>query len=274
MSYKIKINTPSGGVMDETELLSRKDHFLFFIERHRKAVLGGLFFIILVAAAGGIVMWLEHRQTQEAWLLEGQAQAHYLDRSLDDPEQSKESVSKATGLYKKILKDYPRTVPAQSALYLLGNSLMEQEDYNGAIEAYQQFLEEYGRNSLLQGLVRQRLGYAYLLSGDREKAFQEFSDILLAPNVYNKDQVLFELAKLEEADGATEKALVRYKDLLEQFPASPYASEASLRVQVLSPEEKLPESEESDIEATSTDQDTSVAQEENDKSKESRDGKE
>lgn len=238
MTYRIKPTTPSGGIMDETELLSRKDHFLLFVEQNRKAVLGSVFLVVMAGAIGGGVMWYEHRQTQEAWELEGQAQVHYLDRSLDDAEQSKENVGKAAGLYQRILEDYPRTTPARNAVYLLGNSLMEQGDYSGAIEAYQQFFEQYGRNAMLQGLVRQRLAYAYLLSGDREKASQAFTDILSAPDVFNKDQVLFELAKLDEADDAMDKALKRYQDLLEQYPASPYAAEASLRVQVLSPEEE------------------------------------
>ena len=244
MGYKIKTTPPSGGGIDETELLSRKDHFLFFVEQHRKAVLGGLFFVILVGVVGGLVMWFEHRQTQEAWILAGQAQSHYLDRSLDDAEQSKANVGKATELYRKILADYPRTTPAQSALYLLGNGLAEQEDYKGAIDAYQRFIDQYGRNAMLQGLVRQRLAYAHLLDGDKEKALQEFSTILSSPNVFNKDQVLFELAKLEESEGTLEKALVRYKDLLEQFPTSPYSTEASLRIQVLSPEESKTEAAE------------------------------
>ncbi|GJL56363.1 MAG: hypothetical protein NPIRA02_34950 [Nitrospirales bacterium] len=237
MSYKIKTHTSEGGIIDETELLSRKDHMLLFVEQNRKLVLGGVFFIVMAAGIGGGVAWYEHNQTQEAWELEGKAQVQYLDRSLDDAEQSKKNVSKAAELYRQILNEYPRTEPARNAVYLLGNSLMEQGDYSGAIEAYQQFIAQYGRNSMLLGLVRQRLAYAHLLNGDKEKALQEFTGILSAQNVYNKDQVLFELAKLDEADGAMEKALKRYQELLEQYPTSPYASEASLRVQVLSPEE-------------------------------------
>ena len=241
MSYKIKPNAPSGGGFDETELLSRKDHFLLFVERNRKAVLGGLFVVILAGIGGGGVFWFEHQQTKEAWVLEGQAQALYLDRSMDDPEKSKESVSQAAELYRQILDKYPRTTPAQSALYLLGNSQMEQEDFKGAVQSYQKFLDQYGRNAMLQGLVRQRLAYAYLLDGDRENALQEFSTILSSPNVYNKDQVLFELAKLEESEGTIDKAVDRYKELLEQFPLSPFSSEASLRVKALSPEEETPD---------------------------------
>ncbi|WP_447969576.1 tetratricopeptide repeat protein [Nitrospira sp. M1] len=260
--YKIKTNAPESGIIDETELLSRKDHILLFVEQNRKLVLGGVFFIVMAAGIGGGVMWYEHRQTQAAWELEGKAQVHYLDRSLDDAEQSKESVSKAAELYRQILNEYPRTDPARNAVYLLGNSLMEQGDYSGAIGAYQRFFEQYGRNTMLGGLVRQRLAYAYLLNGDKEKALQEFTDILAAPDVYNKDQVLFELAKLDEADGVMDKALNRYQELLEQYPTSPYASEASLRVQVLSPEEEETASTEpaDPIKSESTDDESKKAE--------------
>ena len=261
MGYRIRTNSPSTDRgMDEAELLTKKDQFLLFVEQNRTTVLGGFFLIVIAGVIGGGLMWQEGQKTQDAWVLEGQAQALYLDRSLDDPDASNANIDKAVGLYRQILNDYPRTGPAPSALYLLGNSLMEKKDYSGAIQSYVQFLEEYGRNEMLQGLVRQRLGYAYLLNGDREKALQEFSTILLNPGVFNRDQVLFELAKLEEADGAMEKALVRYKDLLQQFPTSPYASEASLRVQALSPEDPKIDTSENEPE-DSTEQDSSDASE-------------
>ncbi len=259
--------------MDEAELLTKKDQFLLFVEQNRTVVLGGFFLIVVAGVIGGVLLWQESQKTQDAWALEGQAQALYLDRSLDDPDVTTANIDKAAGLYQQILNDYPRTAPAPSALYLLGNSLMEKKDYSGAIESYVQFLEEYGRNVMLQGLVRQRLGYAYLLNGNREKAFQEFSTILLDPNVFNRDQVLFELAKLEEADGAMEKALVRYKDLLQQFPTSPYTSEASLRVQALSPEDPQTDISEKESEVP-TDQDSSDVSEDEKKIEETESKKE
>ena len=255
MGYRIKTDAPPGRGMDETDILTGKDQFLHFVEQNRNAVLGGFFLILIAAAIGGFMVWQERQATQDAWVLEGQAQAFYLDRSLEDGEASQENIDKAAELYRQILQEYPRTTPAQSALYLLGNSLMEKKDYQGAIQSYEQFLEEYGRNVMLQGLVRQRLGYAYLLNGDRVKAVEEFSQILADPGVFNKDQVLFELAKLEESDGAMDKALVRYKDLLMQFPTSPYASEATLRVQALSPEEPKAESSEKEQETSKKDED-------------------
>ena len=238
MGYKIKDTTTKSGVLDETSLLTGKDRFLLFVERNRKAVLGGIFLVCVVIIILGTVLWLEFRNKEQALVLEGQAQRLYVDRPFDQPEKVKENVSQARELYQQILDQYPRTASAQLALYFLGNALADEGDLKGAIEAYEKFVAQYDGHDELIGLVYQRLGYAHLLNGDREKAVQAFSVVLDVPGALNKDQVLFEFAKLEEADGAIEKALSHYKNLLEQFPTSPFTSEASLRVKALTPEEE------------------------------------
>jgi acetyl/propionyl-CoA carboxylase alpha subunit len=49
--------------------------------------------------------------------------------------------------------------------------------------------------------------------------------------------VLFELAKLAESEEKTDDAVKRYKQLIQEFPLSPFSTEANLRVTVLAPEE-------------------------------------
>ena len=65
---------------------------------------------------------------------------------------------------------------------------------------------------------------------------EAFTTVLDLPDAANKDQVLFELAKLEEAGNSTAQALVYYKRILEQYPFSPYAGEAALQVKALEPQ--------------------------------------
>ena len=243
MAYKIKDLSPKPEVFDESTLLTGKDRFLHFVEQHRKAVLGGISLVCVGVILIGTLVWFDYRSKEQSVVMEGQAQQLYVDRPFDQPEKAKENVGKAAELYKEILDQYPRTVSAQLSQYFLGNALIEQGDIKGGIEAYEKFVDQYDGQDLFVGLVYQRLGYAHLLNGDREKAFQSFTEVLELPGAFNQDQVLFEFAKLEETDGATEKALLHYKDLLAQFPTSPFASEASLRVKALAPEEEEPDSE-------------------------------
>ena len=53
------------------------------------------------------------------------------------------------------------------------------------------------------------------------------------PGTLNKDQVLFELGRLEEAVSRPEGALAHYQDLVKIFPNSPFAGEATVRMKAL-----------------------------------------
>ena len=237
MAYKIRDVSTKPTIADQTAHLSGKERVFFFVEQNRMAILGGVLLVVVALIALGTVVWLEKEKSREALVLEGQAQSLYIDRSFDEQEKTKENLGKATELYRQILDDYPRTTSARLSLYFLGNTLMEQDDLPGAMKAYQQFLDQNRGDDMLVGLVSQRLAYAHLVNGDQEAAVEKFSQILSLPNALNKDQALFELAKLEEAGEDTEKAVSYYKQLVEEYPSSPYTNEASLRIKVLAPEE-------------------------------------
>ncbi|MDX1410927.1 MAG: tetratricopeptide repeat protein [Nitrospirales bacterium] len=227
-------------MIDEAELLSGKDRVLFFVEQNRIAIIVGILLTVVVAVALGGLVWLERLDKEKAIVLEGKAQLLYYDRPPDKPEQTQENLGKAADLFRQILNEYPRTSSARRSLFFLGNTLMEQGDLNGATETYQQFIEQYPDDEILLGIVYQRLGYAHLLNGNQDRAYAVFSTVLGLPRAINKDQVLYEVAKLKEAEEKTQEALTSYKQLIEQYPNSPFFSEASLRVKILEPEDVSP----------------------------------
>jgi tetratricopeptide (TPR) repeat protein len=237
MAYRIKDASPKSGMIDEAEFLSRKDRVLLFVEQNRIAILVGIVLTVVVAVALGGLDWLERLDSEQVLLLEGKALLLYYDRPTDKPEQTQENLGKAADLYRQILDQYPRTSSARRSLFFLGNTLMEQNDLQGAIDIYQQFIEQYPDDEILLGFVYQRLGYAHLLNGNQDLAYTTFSKALDLPHAINKDQVLYEFAKLEEADENTQEALNHYKQLMAQYPNSPFFNEASLRVKILEPEE-------------------------------------
>ena len=245
MGYKIKDHSAKSVVGEPVVALSSKEQFLLFVEEHRGLVWGGIFLIIVFI--GGLITlnWLSKQKQEEAWELQGQAQRVYLDRPLDDVAKGKNNIQQAAGMFQDILQQYPSTSSAKVSSFLLANSLMESEDYQEAIKAYTAFIQEYAQDHILVGLVQQRLGLAQLQTGDQEAAISAFDAVLSNPQALNKDQVLFEMAKLAESDDQTEDAVTRYKQLIQEFPLSPLSTEANLRVKVLAPEE-TPKAEESD----------------------------
>jgi tetratricopeptide (TPR) repeat protein len=234
MGYKIKDNSNKSATAEPVVALSSKEQFLFFVEEHRGLVWGGI--LLVVVLIGGLVTlnWLSHQKEEESWEL---AQQVYLDRPLDNVEKGKNNIQQASGMFQDILEQYPGTPSAKVSLFLLGNSLMEAENYQGAIDAYTSLIQEHSQDHILVGLVQQRLGLAHLLNGNREAAVGAFEAVLGNLHALNKDQAIFELAKLAESEEKTDDAVKHYKQLIQEFPLSPFSTEANLRVKVLAPEE-------------------------------------
>jgi tetratricopeptide (TPR) repeat protein len=232
MTYRIKV-PPRSLPVDEAHLVSGLEHWLMGLKEYRRPLLVGFALLLL---AGGIVwgvLWYDAQNSGKAQDLERRATLHYFMRPADDPKKADTNLKEAIALYKKVVEEYPRTPTAPLALFNLGNALLQANEVNAAIEAYQRFVVMYGSNVSLLGLVHQKLGYAYLVKGDRDQAAKAYSTVLEIPGSLNRDNALFELARLEESQSRPEGALAHYQDLMKTYPNSPFASEAAIRVKVL-----------------------------------------
>ena len=232
MTYKIKI-PPKELPADEAHLMSGMEHVLDRLQEHRQMVLLGALLVLLVVGALGVVLWLDHQNSERAMELTRQATRLYMERPVGNPSKADETLKQAIKLFAQVVDEYPRTSAAPLALFHLGNAEMQSKNGAAAITSYKKFIATYGTNKLLLGMVYQRLGYAYMLNGDREQAEKALAAALEVPGALNKDQVVFELAKLEEAQSRPEAALARYQELIKNFPSSPFASEAAVRMKAL-----------------------------------------
>lgn len=232
MTYRIRI--PSRSLpTDEAHLLSGLERVGLTLQQRSRQILIVLGVLVMAVVIVGVVVWLDHRNAQQAVELEQQATQLYLDRPVDKPQQADQNLTQAITFYRQLLDQYPRSSSAPLALFQLGNALVQANDIAGAIEAYQKYVALYNENRPLLGMVLQRLGYAYLIKGDREAATKAFVAALDMPGTLNKDQVLYELGKTEEAQSRPEGALARYQDLTKTYPNSPFAGEATVRAKAL-----------------------------------------
>jgi len=232
MAYRIK-TAPKTTLVDDAHLLSGMERLWLKAEENRRAVLGAALLAVTVVVAAGAVLYYDHLQAEKAVDLHRQAARLYVDRPVGQPAKADENLTKAIGFYRQVVDQYPRTPTGQLATYELGNALVQANDLGGAIEVYRKHLSTYQTNQTLRGLVQQRLAFAYLLNGDREQAVKQFTAVLEMPVALNKDQALFELGKLEEAQSRPEGALARYQDLTKAYPTSPFAAEAEVRIKAL-----------------------------------------
>ncbi|WP_447979506.1 tetratricopeptide repeat protein [Candidatus Nitrospira bockiana] len=232
MSYRIRIPTKST-TPDEAQLLSGMERLGLWLQEHRAPVVIAVAVVVIAGLIIGGIVWFDQRNRERARDLEREATALYLDRPIEKPEQAEQNLKEAIARYRQVLEQYPRTSSAPLALFHLGNALMDAKDLTGAIDAYQKFLAAYPDNKPLLGLVLQRLAYAQLLKGDVNSAVKSFTLALETPGTLNKDQVLYELGKIEESQSRPEGALARYQELMKSYPNSPFSAEAAVRAKAL-----------------------------------------
>jgi outer membrane protein assembly factor BamD (BamD/ComL family) len=238
MSYRIKVPAKTLPV-DEAHMLSSLDHALHGTGTYRLPILVGLGVLVLAAAVVGGVFYADRQSAQQAQDLEREAMRYLTSPAMNDPQKADHAFKEAIAKYRQIVDQYPRTSTAPLALYHLGNTLVQANDLGAAIDAYQQFLTLYGSNSSMAGLVQQRLAYVYLHKGDRDKAVKALTGILETPGTLNRDQALFELARLEESQARPEGAMARYQELIKTYPNSPFTSEATIRAKILDTKKSL-----------------------------------
>jgi tetratricopeptide (TPR) repeat protein len=232
MTYRIKV-PPRSLPVDEAHLVSGLEHWLIGLKEYRRPLLVGFALVVLAAGILWGVLWYDAQTAAKARDLEREATLHYLTRPADDHKKADANLKEAIALYRKIVDEYPRTPSAPLALFSLGNALVQANELDAAIEAYKRFIVMYGSNMSLLALVQQKLGYAYLLKGDRDQAAKAYSTVLENPGSLNRDNILFELARFEESQSRPEGALAHYQDLMKTYPTSPFASEAAIRVKAL-----------------------------------------
>lgn len=231
MAFKIRTESKSRP-LDQEVVLSRMDHFWLYVEQHRReVVVGAILFLLAIGLVVGVV-WYDRQRAEALQELDRQATKLYLDRPADAA-KADENLKKALALYKQAIEQYPSVPGAHLVLYKYANALVQANDLKGAIEAYRQFVTKFGSNKVMLGMVYQRLGYVHLLNKEPEQAIKAFSALLDVPGALNKDQGMFELGKIEEAQSRPEGALARYQDLMKAYPNSPFAGEASVRIKAL-----------------------------------------
>lgn len=235
MTYRIKVPAKTLQV-DEAHFMSSVEHGLVRLQEYRRPLLVAMAVLMLAVAVVGGVFWMDRQASMKAQDLEREATRMFLSRPAGDPKKADELLKQAIGQYRQVLEQYPRSPAAPLAQFHLGNALVQANDLPAAIEAYQKYVVLYGAQPSMVGLVQQRLAYAYLLKGERDQAVKAFTTILGMPGALNKDQALFELARLEESRSRPEGALANYQELIKSYPNSPYASEATLRTRILQPE--------------------------------------
>lgn len=181
--------------------------------------------------------WLQYRNGNYAEALEGFMEIYGEDARSDRGTESlfwaAEShfqlgnVSRAAELFSQYLRDVPSGKHVDAAHYALGWSYFRQGNYSRAAEQFRTFLNEY-RTTGESEYVPYRSD-ALLRLADSYYALKQYSEAI---RTYRQvadqagDYALYQIAQAFNNAGDAYEAVSGFRDLLEQYPDSPWAEEA------------------------------------------------
>ena len=230
--FKIKRNQ-KGTATDPAQLVGSVEQAANIARENLTWLVAGIVVAVVAGLAAGGFLWTQQQQDRAAAELIREGTRNVTGRPAEAPSRRAEESRKAIESFRKVVAEYPRSPAAPQAAYLLGNALSDLKDWDGAVKAYQEFLARYGDHGPLGPLVYQRLAYVQLSQGRTEEAEKTFSALLKIEGALNKDQALYELAKIDEIMSRPEAALIRYQEIVKAHPHSPFAEEAAIRIKTL-----------------------------------------
>lgn len=226
MPKPIKKRITKKSVTKEDEVKSTLLHGFHFMKEKKRPAL------VVASVAGAIlalflvVSFYNASVKKEAYTLELQAYEYYYGTSPDGAMTEEARWKKAAELFQKSVEK--RSTPA--AVFYLGNCYYKLGDYESAIREYTAFTTEFGNAKEILPIVYQKLAAAYMKAGKEQEALKTLEKLSGITGRNFKDTALVIEARYYESIGRPMEELQRYREILSQFPDSPWFSEARARV--------------------------------------------
>ncbi len=219
---------------DEEEVKGKALETLNLLRQKKKVLIYSLStigFIIIVAL---ILIIYSSSIKKEAYSFEIEAYNYYYNINLKDPLPDEQRWKKSLELFQKA-SDTKATARVQ---YYIGNCYFNLGDYDNAVKEYLIFIDRYKRVEKILPLVYQRLASAYMKSGKTEESLRTLDALAQFEGGIFRDTALILQARYYEAVGKPEEAEKKYREIVNDFPSSLWASEARAKIQ----KEEKPES--------------------------------
>lgn len=224
--------------MKRDELVEALGRSRSFVETHaRLLVLIAVGVAVLILAGAGGWWWLAHQEaeanadlTAALEVLRAPVGEGAVPLEAGGPTFPDAAARRARGeeLLAEIRSSYRFADAADVAAVYLGQIAAEKGEADRARELWREFVEEHD-DHLLADQVRVNLLHLDRAAGQGEQVLAELTAMLDAPpdgRALPGDVVLAEMARTLEELGRDEEALDRWRQLAEEYPASPYAVEA------------------------------------------------
>lgn len=224
--------------MKKDEFVSTVSKLTIYVEEHWKAFtygLGALAAVVLVIFVS--ITYMQYREQKLKQTL-NRGIEYFHSPIAGESEQTvlaigpsfeteKEKLEEALKIFQEIIDDAPRSNVAPLALYYSGLSHFHLEMYEQAALDLEKFLEQ-GEETLLRDVARSSLAQAYFKQENYEASAKVWSELAEDQTaLYPRAEALLHLAEVKAASGNTEEALEIYKKIVDEYPGTVAAMEAS-----------------------------------------------
>jgi len=210
----------------EEEIKGTLARMIEFVNERKRAFIIALASLIALIALFAAGLSYDASLRRKAHDLEVEAYNYYYGIDIKEKLTDKQRWQRALDLYKKSVE----TKVTPVALFYLGNCYYNLGKYNEAISEYERFIERFPNERELLPIVYQKLAGAYLNAGNRQKAFNTLERLATMDDGIFKDTALILEARYYEGLGDHERAIERYRELVEDFPDSVWFNEADSKV--------------------------------------------
>lgn len=227
MPKPIKKKVSKKARLKEAEVKSRVHDTINFLRGRRKVLTYALSALALIVILTVVFIFYSFSLKKKAHAFEREAYNYYYDINIKNPLPGEARWKKSLELFQKAME--VKSTPV--AQFYIGNCYFNLGDYNNAIKAYIRFTDKYKNEQEILPLVYQKLALAYIKNGKGDDAVKTLKTLAQFKNGLFKDTALSLEAQYYESTGKPEDALKKYKELLENFPSSPWSAVAKTKIE-------------------------------------------
>ncbi len=232
--------------LKENEFVATVARVSATVRDNRDRVILGIAAIVLIVGVGaGYFFWNKHREDQ-AGAMFALAMAAY--ESQIAPPPTVPGAKQAAGTYptirarqeaalqafQQVADAYPSTANGKAALYQVAGTLVALGRLAEAEKTYHDVVSRAG-SSIYGPAARMGLAETLVAEGQYDRAIKEYTDLAgQRDGMLPIDGVLMQLARTYVKAGKTTDARAAFKRVVDEFPQSPYVTDARLQITLLS----------------------------------------
>ncbi len=180
---------------------------------------------VLVAVVFASVMYSFQKAENSAAMLVTQALTKY--NKADNPQKGYIEIEND---FKTIFTDFSNTAAGKQALVQFARICYDASKFDKSYKYYKEAFEEFKNEALMKNFLLSSLGHACLARKDLDEARKYFTQIEQGESDLLKDEAMFTLAMLNEADDNVIESKKLYKQIVTEYENSMYVPIAQSKI--------------------------------------------